>query len=206
MLKKHLIKIALSLLAGLLLVALIDELRVLVWAWFLVPLYTLGTVYGIESLAPKLWALLKTVADKLFMSMIMKSTLGCLIMLVFLPIALTVLLTIGWVSGIVCLITGLVEAFREEGGDLAARRSLHRQPKPSKSSDGKGYTWEYEPLGDGGSGDYAPLGDGDGASPSLPPEDYGYDYGAGAGSDYSYEGGSGSGDDGYGFGSYGDGF
>ena len=130
MLKKHLIKIALSLLAGLLLVALIDELRVLVWAWFLVPLYILGTVYGIESLAPKLWALLKTVADKLFMSMIMKSTLGCLIMLIFLPIALTVLLTIGWVSGIVCLVTGLVEAFQEEGGDLAARRSLHRQPKP----------------------------------------------------------------------------
>lgn len=101
----------------------------LVW-FFLLPIYITGTVYGLKTLAPMMWKLIAGTADKLFASIILKSTIGIVILLVFVPVAAIVLGVIGWVVGIVELMRKLAEAVQEEGISFSpgmAWNSMHRQ-------------------------------------------------------------------------------
>ncbi|MBR5095296.1 MAG: hypothetical protein IK095_09380 [Oscillospiraceae bacterium] len=192
MLRRELIKIALCLLAGVLVVAFWPLLQTEALAWFLVPLYVLGTLYGFRSLAPKIWSLISGMFDKLFMSVVLKSTLGCLLVLLMMPIALSFLLAFGWISGMVCLVKSLREAVEADQAGGGAGSQGQRSGRDFFG----GFPWSRQSPG-GPAGTGRPSGGMDYDDPYSSSGGYGYGSDS-SGGGYGY--GSDSSGDGYDYG------
>ncbi len=119
---KELIKIGISITAGIVLAILLPIEAVGAWTFLIYPLYLLGFIYGFLTFIPWIGKTVAAISAFTMFSIIMRSLLGFIILVLLLPIALAVLLTIGWFVGMVKLFMVLTEAIRAESS-----RGLQRQ-------------------------------------------------------------------------------
>jgi len=140
---KELIKIGIIITVGIVLALLLPIEAFGGWVFLIYPVYLLGFVYGFLTFIPWIGKTVASISSFTMLSIIMKSLLGFIILIILLPIALAVLLTIGWFVGIVKLVMALVEAIREEGGLGLQRRRLHRDWKSRERGGGGRKQPEY---------------------------------------------------------------
>ena len=123
--RKELVKIGVSLALGLLLAFLIPIRRLGGWNYLVFPVYLLGFFYGAATVIPWIGKMIASSSKMMMMSIIMKSLLGVILLLVFLPVVLAVLLSVGWIIGMVKLVVSLKEALELELELGQQRRELH---------------------------------------------------------------------------------
>lgn len=125
MLVRELCKIGVCLVAGLILAGSVSGLGGAVY--LLVPIYCLGLLYGISTIIPWIGRAMASLSKMFMMSVIMKNLFSVILLIVIIPVALVVLLTVGWIIGIVHLVQKLSSIIQQESIGGAQRSRFHRQ-------------------------------------------------------------------------------
>ena len=182
MLTKELIKIGLCLTGGLILAIAAPIGALGGWNYLLLPLYILGFIYGISTILPWIGKTIGSTSKMFMYSVIMKSLIGVLLLLLLLPVFIAILLTVGWIIGIVKLVQRLAEAIQLEGSLHMQRGSLHSDRR-RRSGHGRDKENPYEFFDDEEDYGREQLGDGR-HNGGYDSDHYNDDY---DGSDYNFD-------------------
>ena len=144
MLIKELVKIGACLLGGMIL-AIASPIDMLgVWNYLLLPLYILGLAYGIVTVIPWIGKTIGSMSKMLMLSVIMKSVVGVILLVLMLPIFLVALLIVGWFVGMVKLAQRLGEVIQLQVSFGSQRDNLHKRWGESNPTPQKGTEDPYE--------------------------------------------------------------
>ena len=144
MLLKELIKIAACLLGGLIL-AIASPIDMLgVWNYVLLPLYILGLAYGVVTVIPWIGKTIGSMSKMFMYSVIMKSLIGVILLVLMMPLFLAALLILGWFVGMVKLVQRMGELIQQQVSFGSQRENLHKRWGESSPPTKKGGGDPYE--------------------------------------------------------------
>ncbi len=121
---KEIIKAGICIIVGIIAAALFPLSQLGGWVYLLYPLYLIGIVYGFGMILPWLGNVLGSISRMFMFSVIMKSLLGIIGILVIFPVALAGTLTVGSVAGLVKFITRFFQLISEAVQHGAPKRDL----------------------------------------------------------------------------------
>lgn len=124
MLIKELVKIGLCLLGGLILAFLEPSAQMGGWRFLVMPIYILGISYGVSTALPWAGKAIGSVLKMFMASIIFKSLIGVILLVIFFPLFLAGVLTVGWFIGMVKLFQRMSEILQLEGGFSSPKSRL----------------------------------------------------------------------------------